>query len=44
MKISFHCFLVVEGFEHEEKGDFATSPKHFRVAWVKLMTVCVARL
>ena len=30
MKISFRCFLVVEGFEHEEKGDFATSPKHFR--------------
>ncbi|PQP97308.1 hypothetical protein Pyn_37398 [Prunus yedoensis var. nudiflora] len=30
MKISFHCFLVVEGFEHEEKGDFATSPKHFK--------------
>ncbi|KAL6278106.1 hypothetical protein ACE6H2_021707 [Prunus campanulata] len=32
----------VNGFEHEEKGDFATSPKHFKVAWVKLMTLCIA--
>ncbi|ONI30807.1 hypothetical protein PRUPE_1G274200 [Prunus persica] len=30
--------------EHEDKGDFAISPKHFKVAWVKLMTVCIAVL
>ncbi|CAL8080746.1 unnamed protein product [Prunus armeniaca] len=41
----FHRFSsVVEGFEHEGKCDFATSPKHFRVAWAKLMTVCIAGL
>ncbi|CAB4320638.1 unnamed protein product [Prunus armeniaca] len=36
------CLMV--GFEHEDKGDFATSLKHFRDAWVKPMTLCIARL
>ncbi|CAL8994546.1 unnamed protein product [Prunus brigantina] len=35
---------MINWFEHEHKGDFATSPKYFRVAWVKLITVCIAGL
>ncbi|KAI5328036.1 hypothetical protein L3X38_027432 [Prunus dulcis] len=27
---SWSILLLWERFEHEEKGDFATSPKHFR--------------